>query len=374
MEVTVNKIALYTISLVVTVLIVSSIHDNILGEELEDVLLTADIIDDFDDGDPSGWTYSDPTLWEESDGSLVMNRPVSRNTSRFAYYAIWDEGEIDGDFTLVANIGFNQNGYPIDDENTLSWFIYFRNFFIGLEKDWNNLIMVSALGSGAPADWVTPDGIKHNSLVKYTDEEGLNIMQSPYYGQGIGLDTHDSRQWVMSRSGNVITVWIDDEIIFQGIDNDDKLSTGKVFVASYGPVGIKVDDVSLSSTPLPVPQWDGPAQVSDFEFDLEEGQGHKIISTDGTHWGTIEGQTDIPGSFMGWWSDDGVEPGNKSWTGAAGQLTVQNFNWNAQSTIEGWFKVQSVDPVYSNLNLINLMFSATDINPDYWRERGSIGF
>jgi len=292
--------------------------------------VTADLFDDFEDGDYAGWTVDSVDNWEVAGGVLQMKGPVTRawslegGTERHVRYrALWDNGTISGDFTLAAEIGFNPDAYyylsatELDvtgwpSEEQLS--PYYRNFALGIMQDEKNFLLARARRERGQRNGIFK--LVNNIAGAYSQIYNERF-GSGRGSQGVSFDVHDLTEWKISRSGDVITVWIDGRVQFQGRDTTSSagITSGWAFVSTYGPVGLAVDNVALSSTAGPPPTWDGPESElkADFVFTLEEGAGHLISSEEG-YWGFAEGGSDnTPGSLFGWWAEDGAAEGNKSY-------------------------------------------------------------
>ncbi len=325
---------------------------------------TANVSDDFGDGAFDGWTTDDPNGWEVAEGVMQQPSPLGGSGNLFNYYAKMDAGEICGDFTLTLDLGFNENAYAMLSPDELSWEVFGRNFAFGIIQDeYNGLLATTRRAYG-----------NLNGIVKIRNgsQSWLYRFDPGYWfgSQGMGLDIHDLRQMKMSRNGDVITVWADGQVIYQAIDetSSEPINAGWVVVSTRGPIGVRFDNVVLTPVPEPVPALIPPVEKTDFTLNLEEGEGHLITSEEGYR-GTVETgwltNEQFSGPFMGYWVDDGLLSGNKSWAAAAGQMTaVRNLTMGPEATIEGWFKFFK-----DGGNIFSVVFNGHWINPDWARER-----
>ena len=324
---------------------------------------TADVADDFEDGDYNGWTVDDPPSWEVAGGVLQQKTAVPfTGYGSIQHFAQWDLGEISGDFTLTLDLGFNENAYPMIAPDSLNPNqVILRNFGFGVRQSQLDLLIAMLARQQA----------RRNGIVKFRDGI-LSILYAvnddPEYihSQEMGLDIHEMRPMKISRYSGVITVWADGEVIYQASDttSSNPIDAGWVCVTSMGPVGVRLDNVVLSSSAAPPPAFSPPAAVTDLTFELEEGAGHIVTSQEGYR-GTTDAGSTIPGSFMGWWVDEGVTPGSKSWAAAAGLVTIaRNLTLGPQATIEGWFKFFK-----GRENIFSINFDGYQIDPSWGRER-----
>jgi hypothetical protein len=289
--------------------------------------------------------------WEVKDGVMQIPKPVEYKWQNWlSYYAKYDAGEINGDFTLTLDIGFNIDAYTREetslyypDPNTVVGTdsmlsideVYARNFAFGIMKDVNNSLLATVIG----------DRGKRNGIFKSwedPDAPGNIISESlyyPYSGQGVGQDIHDKRSWKISRSGDVITLWADGRVFCQTTDNTstEPVTSGWVVAGSRGSVGIAFDNVELSSSAVPPPTWDSPEVLKNADFLFEEGEGYLVTSQDGKYIGVAEGATTGDNRF-GYWVDDGVENGNKSYALNCGEINIHGVEYGPKTTFEGWFK------------------------------------
>ncbi|HUU30027.1 MAG TPA: PQQ-binding-like beta-propeller repeat protein [archaeon] len=324
---------------------------------------TADIADDFEDGDYSGWTVDDPDVWEVAGGVLQQKTAVSyMGYGSFQHFAQWDLGEIAGDFTLTLDLGFNENAYPMIAPDSLNPNqVILRDFGLGIRQSPYDLLIAM----------LTRQQGRRNGIVKFRDGilwilYAINNDPEYIHSQEMGLDIHEMRPMKISRYSGVITVWADGEVIYQASDttSSDPVDAGWVCVTGRGPVGVRLDNVLLSSSADPPPAFSPPAAVTDLTFELEEGAGHVITSQEGFR-GTTDAGSTVPGSFMGWWVDDGITPGSKSWAAAAGLVTVaRNLTLGPQFTIEGWFKFFKNEE-----NIFSINFDGYLIDQSWGRER-----
>ena len=289
------------------------------------------VSDDFEDGDYEGWIIDKNSEWAVTRGIMQQRGPVPRYK---LYSAHWEEGTIDGDFTLTLDLGFNLQAYPLATETQLDSSINKRSMGFGF--------------SGPNGDIQAE--FKHSW--NGGDRSGLYIsIRGGWYGSfpksGYNTTVHDMRHMKMSLYQDTFTIWADGKIVLQttysGQPGD---KSGNIFIFSFGPVGLSFDNVVLSSVSAPpTPGWMyGPVAgdtglLSDFFFLLSEGESHLVYSTDGYAQATVEGGTTTPGSLFGWWVEEGVASGNKSWAVAAGQFTLQDFQMLPKATLEGWFKL-----------------------------------
>ncbi|MFH1067980.1 MAG: PQQ-binding-like beta-propeller repeat protein [Candidatus Glassbacteria bacterium] len=329
---------------------------------------TADIADDFEDGNYNGWTVDDPDVWEVAGGALQQKTAVSfMGYGSFQHFAQWDLGEIAGDFTLTLNLGFNENAYPMIAPDSLDpTQVHLRDFGLGIRQSQYDLLIAM----------LTHQQARRNGIIKFKD--GLlsilyAVNDDPEYihSQEMGLDIHEMRPMKISRYNGVITVWADGEVIYQASDttSSDPVDAGWVCFTGRGPVGVRLDNVVLSSSADPPPAFSPPAAVTDLTFELEEGAGHIVTSEEGYRGTTDAGSTN-PGSFMGWWVDEGVTPGSKSWAAAAGLVTVaRNLTLGPQATIEGWFKFFK-----GSENIFSINFDGYLIDQSWGRERSYMSF
>ncbi|MBN2288411.1 MAG: hypothetical protein JXQ83_03695 [Candidatus Glassbacteria bacterium] len=319
-----------------------------------------EVNDDFADGDFANWTVDNPGAWEVADGVLQQKSAVSTSGSWLRYFARLDTARADGEFTLTVRLGFNPKAYPLSSATEIGGDIYRRSYAFGIMQDNNNALLATFHRSSGAA----------NGILKISGGTAA-MLYAPYTGQGMGLELHDIREMKISRSGRLVTVWLDGRVVYQAdeAESTGALATGSAVVCSRGPAGLALDRIAFSSAAAAPPAWAGPQGRSDFLFELNEGSGHLLTSADGRHWGTVETGGSEPGSFMGWWVEEGAAAGVRSWAAAGGQLTVMDYTMGPQATLEGWFKFLDTGPDYG-VPIFHLMFDGSLLNPDWGRERG----
>jgi len=318
------------------------------------------ISDDFSDGDYDFWSVDDPGNWEVVDAVLRQKKAVNRSGSWLSYFARMDSFLVDGDFTLTVRLGFNPEAYPMSGSSQVGGDIYRRSYAFGIMADNNNALLATFLRSSGSS----------NGILKIAGG-GSTMLYSPYSGQGMGLEVHNIREMKMSRRSEIITVHADGRVIYQAGETaaPGAPASGRAVVCSRGPVGLALDEIELTATAPPPPTWTGPPQITEFTFYLEENTGHRIWSDYQSHHGTVEVGGSGPGSFFGWWVQDGAGEDSKSWAAAGGQLTITDYSMGPQATLEGWFKFLDTGPDYG-VPIFHLMFEGSLIDATWGRERG----
>jgi len=275
------------------------------------IRVAADIYDDFTDGNFDGWTTENSLDWEVINGILQQKSPGDSTGNWFHHHTRMNSAQIEGDFTLAVKAGFNPAAYPMKGQKRLDWKIYYRSLAFGIMKDRRN---------GLLATFQRTNG-RGNGIVRIAGGKEIWLYR-PYSGQGIGLEIHDLRKLVISRRGRTVTVYADSQIIYQATDTTSgSLINGRAVVCGPGPVGLAIDELSLSSTAPVPPLWKGPEEKTEFTFNLDEGKGHLISDQSGKYSGTVE----LGKSLFGLWHPDGTCPDHRSWVASGGQLTIGNY-------------------------------------------------
>jgi len=305
---------------------------------------TANVTDNFDDGDYSGWTVNSTSLWEVVDGVLIQNA-YTPEAGVFGHWAMMDEGDIAGDFTLSGDIGGIDKGLDMPSETEINWTIYYRNFGFGIMQDENNYLIARNMRSRGYGV-----GLGKAINGSYSQIYSLYPSETGNGSQGVGYDVHDLMNWKVSRSGETITCWIGGKVLWQASDTSSttKIDAGWAVFGNGGHFGLAVDNVILSSSAPDPPTWTGPDAKTDFTFWLNEGNGSMITDESGAYWGLVEGGSNTTtGSKFGWWAEDGVVEGNKSFALNFGQMGIYNVTLSSQFTLEATIKMmRPVVPIF----------------------------
>ena|GEM_PF-6649808 len=318
--------------------------------------VAADIYDDFTDGNFDGWTTENNSAWEVSDGILRQKSSGDSTGNWFHYFASMNTAQIEGDFTLAVKAGFNPAAYPMKGQRLLDWKIYYRSLAFGIMKDRRN---------GLLATFQRTNG-RGNGIVRIAGGKEIWLCR-PYSGQGVGLEIHNLRELVISRRCRTVTVYADSQIIYQATDTTSgALINGRPVVCGPGPVGLAIDEISLSPAAPTPPLWQGPEEKTDFIFHLDEGKGYLISDESGKYRGTVE----TGKGLFGLRHPDGTCRGHRSWVASGGQLTISSYTMGPQATLETWFKLLDVS-VKGGVPIIQLVFDGKLIDPAWSaRERG----
>ncbi|MBN2288076.1 MAG: hypothetical protein JXQ83_02010, partial [Candidatus Glassbacteria bacterium] len=93
---------------------------------------TAEVWEDFSDGDFAGWTTDKVSAWEVADGVLQQKNQVDTTGDWLGYFARMEDARVHGDFDLHVSAGFNLKAYPMKGENRLEGSIYYRSMAFGI--------------------------------------------------------------------------------------------------------------------------------------------------------------------------------------------------------------------------------------------------
>ncbi|MEA2062235.1 MAG: LamG-like jellyroll fold domain-containing protein [Gemmatimonadota bacterium] len=320
---------------------------------------TADMSDDFSDGDFEGWSVDSVDNWEVVDGMLRMKNIVARD-SRITYFALFDEGGIAGDFDLTVYAGFK--ALEMSGSDTLSWTIFYRNLALGIMQDSANALMARLYRPG----WDGTGFFKLNG-------GQLSSFYSRFPGgegaQGMSFEVNDIIPYRISRKGKVLTFQVNGHLVFQAVDTTPNaiINAGWAAIATGGPFGLVIDRVVLSSTVADPPVWGGPVSENKnkFTFLLDEGNGVGVTDKTGRYWGLAEGGSNgsSAGSRFGWWAEDGVVEGNRSFASNVGSLGIFDVTLNSSFTLEAWIKLTR-----PGCPIFYLMMNGKAIDPE-WSSR-----
>ena len=343
------------------------------GPVVEPPTATANVSDDFEDGLMAGWTPDSAAAWIVEDGILVQDA-ISAATGGPWYLpgsAVWDDGEIAGDFKVTGKMGWNLANIKDEEAGVWSGGLWNAKWalaapFISV-SDHIVLRHVTSWG-GSFSMWRAAPGTGSWVYSPYNQIDPDDGSSS----QGVSDAVADIRDVEMSRKGETITVMLDGIIVMQGADTSSAgaLTAGWVAVGG-GDTGVLVDEIAVSSTVAAAPSWPGPVSQTDFEFLMAEGEGHKIMSTDGGHYAWTE--LGVPGQEIGAWVDDGATEGNKSWATKFASLKVTRVTISSECTVELWAKIPStLNPEITTIRMPYNMGGGGRYNPDWGRERGGL--
>ncbi|MCE5272002.1 LamG domain-containing protein [bacterium] len=320
---------------------------------------------DFSSPAQRGWSVEDPARWETADSTLRMTAPGDSTGRWLNHWLRLDSARTRGDFTLHTTAGFSGAAYPMENDSTYSWKIYYRALAFGIVADSANALLATFCRTNGDL----------NGILRLKDGKEIWLCR-PYSGQGVGLDVHDQRYYRMTREGRKIIVWAGHAIVYMALDTlDGALPEGLPTVCGPGPVGLAVSNLSVSpdwhgpmaSHVRPLPEVGGPPEISNLTLHFEQGWRGLYLGPLNTAFSVEEGA--IAGLRLSEVVEGGAAPGAHSWAAMGGQLNVQNYMMGPEATIETWFKL--VEAPEAGLPLVQLIFDGSTQDSSLGsRERG----
>ena len=338
-------------------------------------LPTATASASFDGSSVSGWTPDSANALVSENG--VLRQAVLSNVKGGQWYlpspAVWDAGEINGDYLITAKMGADVR--MIKDEEAGSYPGGLWNYGASLAAPFvdgsTHIVFRNVMSWGGSY-----------SIWKQAAEQSAFIA-SPYNypagvpggaNQGISEAVYAMRDVEMSRKGGVVTVKLDGEIVMQGADTTSlspAIDAGWVAVSGKNGMGILVDQISISPSAPTIAQWNGPTSVTDFVLPLNEGSGHKISDAASGYFAFMS--VGYPEGEYGMWYEDGAAAGNKSYGAKPGGLKMTRVTLGSNTTVEAWVKVPStINENVTYLPVVYAMVNGFQVNADWQRERGAL--
>jgi len=314
---------------------------------------------DFSKPAQRGWSVDNPALWEINDSTLRMTAPGDSTGRWLSHRVRLDSARTQGDFTLTATAGFSGAAYPMANDSTFSWKIYYRAIAFGIVADSANALLATFCRTNGDL----------NGILRLKDGKEIWLCR-PYSGQGLGLDIHDLRDYRLTRAGRKIIVAAGNRVAYVAEDTvSGPELDGFPLVCGPGPVGLAVKHLDLSPDFKRLYLLDKvkpQPETAAFSLHLEQGE-RELSFSQPVYFSAEQGR--IAGRPLGGFVAEGAAPGAHSWAAMGGQINVQNYLMGPEATIEAWFKLVEVPE--QGLPLVQLIFDGSRQDSSLGsRERG----